>query len=59
MDNDKHTRYASAHVAAFIQAFGLQNTEPADGQVSTDDEPAPSAPLPTVAQLSLTNPPAT
>jgi multidrug efflux pump subunit AcrA (membrane-fusion protein) len=60
MDNDKHTRYASAHVAAFIKAFGLVHTEPADGgQVSTDDEREPPAPLPTVAQLSLTNQPAT
>jgi hypothetical protein len=60
MDDDKHTRYSSGHVAAFIHNFGLQHTELADGnQPSTDDEPAPSDPLPTVAQLTLTNQPAT
>jgi hypothetical protein len=58
IDNAKHTRYASAHVAAFIHNFGLENNEPADGgQASTDDEREPPAPLPTLAQL--TNQPAT
>jgi hypothetical protein len=57
MDNDKYTRYASAYVAAFIRNFGLENTEPADGdQPSTDDERAPSAPLPTLAELASTLP---
>jgi hypothetical protein len=53
--NDKHTRYASANVTAFIQAFGLVHNEPADGdQPSTDDERAPSAPVPTLTQLAAT-----
>ncbi len=43
MDNTpKHTRYTSAHVASFINAFGLNTQELQDGRAeSSDDDDAP------------------
>jgi hypothetical protein len=50
MENSKHvhTRYANAHVGAFIAAFGLAHIEPVYHDIipvsSSDDEPRPPSP---------------